>query len=273
MFEIGIYLFIYKEKGDVMSQEFDRLVEIVRRLRAPDGCPWDRAQTPLSIRHCLVEETGEFLDALENGDQEEMAEELGDLLLQVVLQAQMAGEQGSFDIRQVVEGECAKLIRRHPHVFGEQAASSPEEALSRWEASKAKEAAKQRRVSALDGIPRSVPALSRAAKVATRLAKRKCPPPAAAKLLQAATSRLQDVSHQLADGEMLDKRKLGDSLLLLAFFAQSQSWEAEELLQEALARFFREFSDQEKAALERGQTAEEMTAEEKAEIWRSWEEP
>jgi len=255
-----------------MSQEFDRLVEIVRRLRAPDGCPWDRAQTPLSIRHCLVEETGEFLDALEVGDQEEMVEELGDLLLQVVFQAQMASEEGHFDIRQVVGEEGDKLVRRHPHVFGDQGASSPEEALSRWEASKGKEAAKQKRVSALDGIPRSVPALSRAVKVASRLAKNQCPPPAAEKLLQAAAGRLDKLGRQHGGEASPARRQLGDLLLLLSFFAQSQGWEAEELLQESLSRYFRAFAEQEKAALERGQKAADLTAEEKEEIWSSWEE-
>ena len=256
-----------------MTQEFDRLVEIVRRLRAPDGCPWDRAQTPLSIRHCLVEETGEFLDALEAGDQEEMVEELGDLLLQVVFQAQMASEEGHFDIRQVVGEECDKLVRRHPHVFGDQGASSPEEALSRWEASKGKEAAKQKRVSALDGIPRSVPALSRAVKVASRLVKNQCPPPASEKLLLAASRRLDKLARQMGSGEESSARQqLGDLLLLLSFFAQSQSWEAEELLQKSIVRFSRVFAEQEKAALERGQKAADLTAEEKEEIWSSWEE-
>ncbi len=139
-----------------------RLLEIVRRLRAPDGCPWDRAQTHRSIVKNLVEECGEFIDALEEDNLEGVREELGDLLLQVALHGQIAEEAGEFTLEEVADEEARKLVRRHPHVFGEKRAADAAEALAFWNASKAGEGGEQaRRKGPMDGVPRSIPGLSR----------------------------------------------------------------------------------------------------------------
>jgi len=142
--------------------EIARLLGVVRRLRAPDGCPWDRAQTHASIVKNLVEESGEFIDALEDNNLEGIREELGDLLLQVALHCQIADESHEFDIEAVAAEEADKLIRRHPHVFGEKHAGSESEALDLWNASKVGEPGEQsRRTSRMDGVPRNMPGLSR----------------------------------------------------------------------------------------------------------------
>jgi tetrapyrrole methylase family protein / MazG family protein len=152
-----------------MSEEIDKLIGIIARLRAPGGCPWDREQTHKSILSCLLDETYEFFEAVEEGSVEGMREELGDLLLQVVLHAQMGKEEGTFTIDDVAREISEKLIRRHPHVFGDVQASTSKEVLKNWEAIKRGE--KQHRKYIVDGIPDALPALFRAEKMQRRVAR------------------------------------------------------------------------------------------------------
>lgn len=131
-----------KKRFDLKSAEkysFGDLVEIIAALRAPGGCPWDIKQTHQSLKKCLVEESGEVIDAIDNDDDENLCEELGDVLLQVVMHAQIAAERGSFTIDDVVQGVSEKMIRRHPHVFGNVKVSSPEESLELWKKIKEQE--------------------------------------------------------------------------------------------------------------------------------------
>ena len=131
-----------KKRFDLKSAEkysFGDLVEIIAALRAPGGCPWDIKQTHQSLKECLVEESGEVIDAIDNDDDENRCEELGDVLLQVVMHAQIAAERGSFTIDDVVQGVSEKMIRRHPHVFGNVKVSSPEESLELWKKIKEQE--------------------------------------------------------------------------------------------------------------------------------------
>ena len=131
-----------KKRFDLKSAEkysFGDLVEIIAALRAPGGCPWDIKQTHQSLKECLVEESGEVIDAIDNDDDENLCEELGDVLLQVVMHAQIAAERGSFTIDDVVQGVSEKMIRRHPHVFGNVKVSSPEESLELWKKIKEQE--------------------------------------------------------------------------------------------------------------------------------------
>lgn len=159
---------------ELQMRKFEHLHDIVRILRSPEGCPWDREQTHRSIRKNLIEETYEVLETIDDDDPEAMCEELGDLLLQVMLHAQMEEEEGVFSVWDVVEGLNRKLIRRHPHVFGDQAASSAEEALQNWQQMKAaeKEARGERHQerSWLSGIPRDLPALMTAFKLQKKAA-------------------------------------------------------------------------------------------------------
>lgn len=141
------------------------------QLRAPEGCPWDREQTHDSIKGCLLEEAHEFLEAIDLKDDHAMAEELGDLLLQVVFHAQIAAEEKRFTLDEVIHEIAAKLVRRHPHVFGETEVANADEVVRNWEAIKNTEKGKEDRKSRMDGIPPGFPALLRAHKLQTRAAK------------------------------------------------------------------------------------------------------
>lgn len=159
--------------AQVLHRQFATLVEIVARLRAPDGCPWDRKQTHESLRPYLLEEAYEFLEAVAEEDREGMADELGDVLLQVILHAQIASETGDFAIRDVVKNLADKLVRRHPHVFGEERLENAEEVKRTWEEIKARERGEdgEEERSLLDRVPSEFPALQRALKLQKKAAK------------------------------------------------------------------------------------------------------
>src|SRR4051812_40134519 len=192
----------------------DELRAIMAKLRSPKGCPWDREQDHMSLRFHAVEEVYELMDAIEAGDDHEMLEELGDLLLQVIFHSQLARERGAFDFDQVARHIVEKLIRRHPHVFGESEAKTVEAIWAQWEQIKKaeKHGTKHARASALDGIPKHLPALLRAEKLVKKARK--------AKVLSEAESLK----------EKLNKRTLAEKLFSLAQFAQQKGWSAENLL-------------------------------------------
>jgi MazG family protein len=157
--------------------KFEKLVEIMATLRGPNGCPWDKQQDRHSLKPMLVEETYEVLEAIDNNDSDGLAEELGDLLLHIVFQAQLSKEENGFDIDKVIDGICDKLVRRHPHVFGDETASSPEEVIKNWEAIKAQEKTEKlkdrtpEQRSLLEGIPSKLPALHEAHQISSRAAR------------------------------------------------------------------------------------------------------
>src|SRR5271163_1492896 len=148
--------------GDTNSgaRAMDRLLDLMARLRAPDGCAWDREQTPATLKPQLLEEVYEVIEAIDSGSAGDLTEELGDLLLHVVFQAQIAREEGKFDFADVANGIAEKLVRRHPHVFGDQKTDDPAKIVAMW--NELKKAEKPERSSALDGVPRALPALMRA---------------------------------------------------------------------------------------------------------------
>ena len=189
------------------------LLQVMAKLRSPKGCPWDREQNHLTLRRHAIEEVYELIDAVEAGDDHEMAEELGDLLLQVVFHSQMAKERGAFDFEQVTRHLVDQLVRRHPHVFGTTKVKDIDEVWANWERIKKaeKHGTRHARPSALDGIPKHLPALLRAEKLLKKARK--------AQLLSAAKPR-----------KKLGKTALAQELFALAEFAQSRGWSAEELL-------------------------------------------
>jgi len=192
----------------------DDLLRVMARLRSPTGCPWDREQDHLSLRFHAVEEVYELIDAIEEGDDHEMVEELGDLLLQVVFHCQLANERGAFDFEQVARRIVDKLIRRHPHVFGNADAKTVDAVWAQWEQIKKaeKQGTKHHRPSALDGIPKHLPALLRAEKLVKKARK--------AKLLNETAS----------PRGRLSKSEVSRWLFDLALYAQSKGWSAEELV-------------------------------------------
>jgi XTP/dITP diphosphohydrolase len=196
------------------------LLEVMAKLRSPEGCPWDREQDHTSIRFHAVEEVYELLDAIEAGDDHEMLEELGDILLQVVFHCQLARERGAFDFDQVAQHILEKLIRRHPHVFGDSKAKTVDAVWAQWEQIKKaeKHGTRHERPSALDGIPKHLPALLRAEKLVKKARK--------AGLLDRRPLRRTTRS----------RSKFAEELFELVSFAQEKGWSAEELLRAETAR-------------------------------------
>ena len=203
----------------------DELLAVMARLRSPTGCPWDREQDHLTLRFHAVEEVYELMDAIEAGDDHEMAEELGDLLLQVVFHCQLAHERGAFDFEAVSCRIVEKLIRRHPHVFGDSKAKTVDAVWAQWEQIKKaeKKGTKHDRPSALDGIPKHLPALLRAEKLVKKARKAKLLPEPKGKPAVRA------------------KSELGKQLFELAQYAQSKGWSAEELLRAEMKKRERDF--------------------------------
>ena len=197
----------------------NQLLAVMAKLRSPKGCPWDREQDHMTLRRHAIEEVYELIDAIEAGDDHEMAEELGDLLLQVVFHCQMAKERGAFDFEQVAQNIADKLIRRHPHVFGKTKVKNVDEVWANWEKIKRaeKKGTRHERPSALDGIPKHLPALLRAEKLVKKARK--------AKLLPEARR-----------GRKPSKSALARQLFALAKEAQHHGWSAEELLSDEIKR-------------------------------------
>lgn len=189
------------------------LLKVMSRLRSPTGCPWDREQDHMTLRRHAIEEVYELIDAIENRDDHEMAEELGDLLLQVVFHCQLASERGVFNFEKVTRHLVDKLIRRHPHVFGTTKVKDVDEVWANWEKIKKAEkvGTKHERPSALDGIPKHLPALLRVEKLVKKARK--------AKLIPDAKSK-RNASKSAVAKELFD----------LAAYAQERGWTAEELL-------------------------------------------
>jgi uncharacterized protein YabN with tetrapyrrole methylase and pyrophosphatase domain len=201
------------------------LLKVMAKLRSPKGCPWDREQTHLTLRRHAIEEVYELIDAIESRDDHELAEELGDLLLQVVFHAQMAKERGAFDFEKVTRTLVDKLIRRHPHVFGTTKVKNVDEVWANWEKIKKaeKHGTKHARHSALDGIPKHLPALLRVEKLFKKARK----------------------ANVIADSNnperKLGKMALAKELFDLAALAQARGWCAEELLSAEARKQERQF--------------------------------
>ena len=205
------------------------LLKVMARLRSPTGCPWDREQDHLSLRWHAVEEVYELMDAIESGDDHELAEELGDLLLQVVFHCQLAEERRAFNFEKVTRLIVDKLIRRHPHVFGDSKVKTVDAVWAQWEKIKQaeKKGTRHERPSALDGIPKHLPALLRAEKLLKKARK--------AGLLTAKPKRS-------AGGQ---RREVGGKLFELAAYAQQHGWSAEELLRTEIQKRERALRKQE----------------------------
>ncbi len=206
------------------------LLKVMARLRSPTGCPWDREQSHLTLRRHAIEEVYELIDAIEAGDDVEMAEELGDLLLQVVFHCQLARERGAFDFEKVTRHLVDKLIRRHPHVFSTTKVKDVDEVWANWEKIKKaeKHGTKHARHSALDGIPKHLPALLRAEKLLKKACK--------AKLFTVGNKSKSKTS----------KSALAKELFALTALVQSRGWCAEELLAGEVKRQERRFRQREK---------------------------
>jgi len=254
-----------------MSQRtFADLISIMARLRAPDGCPWDKEQTHESILSCLTEEAYEFVDAVEKKDLSNMKEELGDLLLQVVFHAQMASEYGAFDVQAVIEGICDKLVRRHPHVFGEGRLENADQVQTQWDELKKSEKSPTTDLGALGEMPRHLPALLKALKMQKRASKTGFDWPdwkgSSAKIAEELSEVEAEAEANDAEGVA---REIGDLLFATVNLGRFFNVDPERALAASNARFISRFQTMEKLAAEKGTMLKGMALPEMDALWEN----
>lgn len=243
--------------------KFESLVEIIARLRAPGGCPWDREQTHASLREYLLEETYEVLESLDKGDAVKLREELGDLLLQIVLHSQIAAEAGQFEIGDVMKNINEKLIYRHPHIFGSVKAETAAEVMKNWQELKKEE--KGENVSMLSGVPEQMPSLSYSQAIQRRVAQ-------AGFDWENIDGVIDKLAEEVAEFKQADTdeekgREFGDILFTLVNVARRLGVDSESALREANKKFFDRFSFMEGLCRQRGLTFAEMSFEKQNELW------
>jgi MazG family protein len=247
-----------------------RLIAIMARLRDPDGgCPWDLEQSFATIAPYTVEEAYEVADAIERGDLSDLKEELGDLLLQVVYHAQMAREEKAFDFNDVAEAICDKMIRRHPHVFGEASHRNAAEQTVAWEAIKAEERArKAAKASVLDGVPAGLPGLTRAVKLTARAARVGFDWPSTNEVLDKLREELAELEVEIDAGDTAKAcEELGDLLFVCANLARKLEVEPEDALRAANAKFARRFAFIEAALARTGRRPDQSDLAEMDGLW------
>lgn len=248
--------------------QVQRLITLVHRLRGPDGCPWDKEQTHASLRDSLIDETYEFFEALDENNSSHMCEELGDLLLVIALQAQIASENGTFTIEDAARSINEKIIRRHPHVFGTTTVDSVAEVLHNWEAIKRTEKDKQHRTAITDGIAKGLPALFKAEKIQRRTARVGFDWPDIAPVLDKVEEEFAEFREALESGDAAAATdELGDILFALVNVARHRGISAETALQGTVAKFDRRFRYVEKALAARGLTLQESNLKEMDILW------
>lgn len=242
--------------------QFRTLVNIVAKLRAPDGCPWDRQQTHASLRGHLLEECYEVLEAIDKEDWSALGGELGDLLLQIVLHARIAREAGEFEMADVLTGINAKLIHRHPHVFGSVKADTVEEVLHNWEAIKK---AERGDVSALDGVSRQLPALAYSQAVQQRVAQLGFDWKDIEGVFDKLVEEMEELKNAATGKEKA--QEFGDLLFTLVNIARRMGIDSEAALRETNARFYRRFAYMEKLCRQRGLTFAGLSFAEQNALW------
>jgi tetrapyrrole methylase family protein/MazG family protein len=251
------------------TKNIARLLKIMARLRGPGGCPWDREQTHQSIRHNLIEECYEAVDALDSGKMDEFKDELGDLLLQVVFHSQMASEDGTFDFDAVAKSINEKLVRRHPHVFGKTKADNSAAVLQQWEAIKKSEK-NAASIVHLEDLPRHLPALLKADKVQRKVARVGFDWKHVKDVVAKVEEELRELKGALASKDRKQfEEELGDLLFASVNLARFENLQAEELLNRTITKFVKRFQQIEKAVHVSGRRLEDCTLEELDALWES----
>jgi tetrapyrrole methylase family protein / MazG family protein len=252
------------------AEAFARLVEIMARLRGPEGCPWDREQTHASIKPYLIEETYEVVEAIEREDDEDLCSELGDLLLQVVFHAQMASEAGRFTIADVVQAIHDKLVRRHPHVFGDAAVRNSIDVVHNWSRIKAEERRHTDDRSAIAGVPRAMPALLRAHRLGEKAAGVGFDWNDACGVLDKVREELGELEAAIESGEKGSaEAELGDLLYALTSLARHLRINPEDALDRAGDRFSSRFRRMEEELARAGRDIRKTTAAEMDALWET----
>lgn len=246
--------------------DFRELVNVVEKLRGPEGCPWDREQTRESLKPFLIEELYELLDAFDENDVGGIKEELGDTLFQIVLHSQLSKEEGQFDINDVIEGIVEKMIRRHPHVFGDKELKTSEEVLKWWEEHKEKEGKPSGSI--FERVPKTLPALLRAQRIQEKASKVGFDWDSIEdvfKKLEEEIGEFKKALEQKSSREMEDE--LGDILFVLVRISNFVNINAEYALRKTINKFIRRFSHIEKEASRQGKRLSDMTLEEWDILW------
>jgi len=242
---------------------FDALVEIIARLRAPDGCPWDRKQTHASLRANLLSECYEVLEALDEGDSDKLRDELGDLLMQIVLHAQIAREAGEFETGDVIQNINAKLIHRHPHVFGSKKVKDAEEVMHNWE--ELKEEEREPGASIMQSVPGEMPALGYSQEVQRRAAHVGFDWEDIDGIIEKLAEEVGEF--QRAESQEEKASEFGDLLFTLANIALRMGIDSEAALRETNKRFYERFSYMEELCRKRGLKFAEMSFDEQNALW------
>jgi len=250
-----------------MADDIERvakLVEVVRRLRAPDGCPWDREQTHASLRATMLEEAYEVLEAIDEKSMPKLREELGDVLLQVLMQSLIAEETGEFTLGQVADSIREKLVRRHPHVFGSTVVSGSDEVVRNWEALKAKEYGRE---SALDGVQRSLPALQWAWSLQRRAANVGFDWPD----VEGALDKIREELEELRQASTVEEQEaeFGDLLFTMVNVARKLGINPEDALRGTTGRFEARFRIMEQAARADGRALKDLPIDELDRYWEA----
>lgn len=247
---------------------FDKLVEIMDRLREPGGCPWDREQTHETLKPYLIEEAYEVIEAIESGNRDHLREELGDLLFQVVFHARLTKEQGTFDIHDVVEGISKKMVDRHPHVFGDGSVKDAKHALSQWEEIKKGEEKNKHRESVLDGIPKTLPALLRAQRIQGRAARVGFDWEHEGQVFEKVEEEMSELRTAFHRKEVAHvEEELGDLIFTLVNLSRFLKINPEDALQKSTRKFMQRFQAIEKEAARQGRDLKEMSLQEMDRLW------
>lgn len=244
------------------------LVQIMACLRAADGCPWDLEQDHTTLKRYLIEEAYELVDAIDDGDDEHLADELGDVLLQIVFHCQIARETDRFDLQTVARTICQKLIRRHPHVFGDTTVDDADGVVRQWEEIKAAEGSGKKRASRLDGVPRHLPALLQAEKMQKKAAKVGFDWPDVAPVIDKLEEEVAELKEAIAgrNPEAI-AAEAGDLLFTIVNLSRFCDFNGEEALRQTIARFRDRFTFIEAAAAQQDRELEDMTLAELDALW------
>ncbi|MFH1639497.1 MAG: nucleoside triphosphate pyrophosphohydrolase [Chloroflexota bacterium] len=249
--------------SDLDLTRFEALVTVIAQLRSPEGCPWDREQTHLSLRQNLLGECYEVLEALDRGSAPELCEELGDLLMQIVLHAQIAAEAGEFTIADVIKGINTKLISRHPHVFGDVSVRDTAEVLRNWQAIKQQEKGAEK--SLLDSVPVALPSLAYSQEIQQRAAQAGFDWKDAGDIIDKLVEEVAELKE--AESKQRQAEEFGDILFTLVNVARRMEIDPESALREAGGRFYRRFSAMEEMCRKRGQSFRDLSFDAQNELW------
>lgn len=241
---------------------FYGLVQIIDVLRDPGGCPWDRKQTLQTLKPMLIEEVYEVVQAIEDNDPKALMEELGDVLLHVVFVARLAREKGWFDIDQVIEGIKQKLIRRHPHVFGDVQMDDADEVIRQWEEIKKKEGK-----GLFDGVPKTLPALTMALRVSEKAAHKGFDWPSVDAVMAKLQEEFDELREAIKKGVQEAEKEIGDCLFTLVNVARFLKIDPESSLRRMVRRFMARFNTMQQLARSRGKSIEDLGIEQLDELW------